>query len=175
MEELIELRTSSSIGAVLMHLRHSSKPRVPDKVIKRERAADLADTGSLSPEEEIYGQRQQSLRAVPYKEIVELRRFIEGSTPFATQHSVKGAEFDDVLVILGGGWNLYNWPQMLEVIQSGPSPKNEKAFRRARNLFYVAISRPKKRLAVVATQSLSSTALDAANYLFGKENIRDLY
>jgi DNA helicase-2/ATP-dependent DNA helicase PcrA len=175
MEKLIELRRDGSIGAVLAHLKQSRKPRIPDKVVKREIAGDMSGAGSLSSEEEVYGQRQQALRAVPYKEVIELRRFIEGNTPFATQHSVKGAEFDNVLVVLGGGWNMYNWPQMLEAIEIGTNSKNEKAFRRARNLFYVAISRPKKRLAVVATQTLSPAALKAANHLFGKENIRDLY
>ncbi len=49
-----------------------------------------------------------------------------------------------------------------------------KGFYRARNLFYVSISRPMKRLAVLASQSLSGTALLTVNNLFGSENIEDL-
>ncbi|WP_023270796.1 hypothetical protein [Acinetobacter gyllenbergii] len=47
-------------------------------------------------------------------------------------------------------------------------------FHRARNLFYVSISRPMTRLAVLATQTLSDTALVTVNNLFGSENIEDL-
>lgn len=39
-------------------------------------------------------------------------------TAFATQHSVKGAKFENVLVILGGGRNHYNWPQLFELLHT---------------------------------------------------------
>jgi len=39
-----------------------------------------------------------------------LFKYLEGYTPFSTQHKIKGAEFDDVLVILDNGkWNNYNF------------------------------------------------------------------
>ena len=118
--------------------------------------------------------RHKALRDVAYNEVAELVKFIEGSTPFATQHSVKGAEFENVVVILGGGWNHYNWPQLLELIESkAVTPKTFKGYHRARNLFYVSISRPKKRLAVLATQTLSSTALAGVTRLFGASNVHD--
>lgn len=96
-------------------------------------------------------------------------------TPFATQRSVKGAEFENVLVVLGGGWNHYNWPQLLELIETKAlNAKNTKGFYRARNLFYVSISRPMTRLAVLATQTLSDKALTAVGHLFGNDNVEEL-
>lgn len=107
--------------------------------------------------------------------MIELVKFVEKRTPFATQHSVKGAEFENVLVVLGGGWNHYNWPQLLELFETGElDAKNSKGFYRSRNLFYVSISRPMTRLAVLATQTLSTNALAAVNRLFGKDNVEEL-
>ena len=99
----------------------------------------------------------------------------EKQTPFATQHSVKGAEFENVLVVLGGGWNHYNWPLLLDLIETKAlNAANMKGFYRARNLFYVSISRPMKRLAVLATQTLSTTALTTATKLFGEASVEAL-
>ena len=96
-------------------------------------------------------------------------------TPFATQHSVKGAEFENVLVVLGGGWNHYNWPQLLELINTKDfNNKNTKGFYRARNLFYVSISRPMTRLAVLTTQILTDSAIETVNQLFGSDNVEEI-
>lgn len=44
-----------------------------------------------------------SLREVPYKEIVSLCRYLSGHSPFETKHGIKGAEFENVLVVVGRG------------------------------------------------------------------------
>ena len=101
-----------------------------------------------------------------------VEQYVSGSTPFATQHSVKGAQFPNVLVVLSGGWNQYNWPRLLEQVQTGKITAAHRAgYYRARNLFYVALSRPKKRLAVLATQELNADALLAAEHLFTPEMV----
>src|SRR3546814_3714825 len=87
-------------------------------------------------------------------------RFIEGHTPFATKHGVKGAEFENVLVVVGRGWNKYNFAQMLEWIDAGPPPDKLEFFENNRNLFYVACSRPKVRLALLFTQVLTANTQD---------------
>ncbi len=75
-----------------------------------------------------------------------------------------------MLVILGRGWNLYNFNQMLEWANNIPAGKQD-SYERNRNLFYVACSRPKKRLALLFTQELSDAAVVTLDQLFGKENI----
>ncbi len=141
------------------HLKTTKRPLPPDRIIRREEELlSFIDT----PKEEWSStlQRYNKLREIEYKEVIEVTRFIEKQTPFATQHSVKGAEFENVLVVLGGGWNHYKWPQLLELLETKKLNRaNTKGFYRARNLFYVSISRPMTRLAVLATQSLSDTAL----------------
>lgn len=171
MAALSALRLSGSIGNVLDLLSQTRRPQLPDAVQRRE--GELAQWGAEPADDEPKSvSRLRRLKAVPYSEIVALSGFVEGSTPFATKHGVKGAEFDNVLVVLGGGWNHYNWPQLLELLDSGNvTSQNERAFSRARNLLYVALSRPKRRLAVLVTQSLSDSALNALSSLFGEGNV----
>lgn len=174
MEKLNRLRSEGTIGDVIDHLKACRRPQLSDRVMRREEELALLN-GAPVPDDASQLARHRQLREVPYSEVVELVKFVERNTMFATQHSVKGAEFENVLVVLGGGWNHYNWPQLLELLQTGAiNKKNTMGFHRTRNLFYVSISRPKKRLAVLATQTLSPTALKAAAKLFGDENVHAL-
>lgn len=167
MDRLLQLREEGTIGAVLDHLQATKRPVLPDRVLRREE--ELRQLGGEPiPDDATALRRHDALRAVAYPEVISLVKFVEKQSPFATQHSVKGAEFENVLVVLGGGWNHYNWPTMLELIETKAlTAANTKGFYRARNLFYVSISRPMKRLAVLATQTLSNTALTSAAKLFG--------
>ncbi len=169
MGELAKLRAEATIGDVVDLLKRTRRPRLPDRIDRRERDLAAINDGEEVPRSLL---EYQLVREAPYQELVRLADFVEGRTPFATQHSVKGAEFDNVLVVLGGGWNHYNWPQLFELLNTGAvTSKNEKGFHRARNLFYVAISRPKLRLAVLATQTMSPIALNTAGQLFGSDNV----
>jgi DNA helicase-2/ATP-dependent DNA helicase PcrA len=77
-----------------------------------------------------------------------------------------------VLVVVGRGWNRYNFGEMLELagLQAIPTVKQE-AFERNRNLFYVACSRPRRRLALLFTQVLTPAAMDTLKHWFGEEAI----
>ncbi len=174
MDHLVKLRAEGTIGEVLDLLKNTKRPRIADHVAKREE--DIAQLEAEPAEGESKAVRRHlNLRDVAYKELVALVAFINGFTPLATQHSVKGAQFKNVLVILSAGWNHYNWPRFLDYLNTGRIPEKERAgFYRARNLFYVAVSRPEKRLAVLATQTLSDSALAAAEKLFGASNVLPL-
>ena len=92
--------------------------------------------------------------------------------PFETKHGVKGAEFENVLVVVGRGWNQYNFGEMLELSALGAVPMAKAAsFERNRNLFYVACSRPKRRLTLLFTQHLSAVALGTLAVWFGENAI----
>ncbi len=174
MDALQKLRAEGTVGQVIDHLKVTRRPSPPDRVLRRDEEL-IALNGDPIPEDASALMRYSKLRDIPYGEVVEVIKFIEKLTAFATQHSVKGSEFENVLVVLGGGWNHYNWPQLLELIETNAlNAKNTKGFYRARNLFYVSISRPMTRLAVLATQSMPDTALAAVNRLFGHDNIEEL-
>jgi DNA helicase-2/ATP-dependent DNA helicase PcrA len=174
MDKLQQLRANGTIGQVIDHLKKTRRPPPPDRVLRRDDEL-AALNGEAIPDETSALKRYSSLRDVAYSEVIELVKFVEGLTPFATQHSVKGAEFENVLVVLGGGWNHYNWPKLFELLETQAFDKsNTKGYYRARNLFYVAISRPMTRLAVLATQKMSNTALATATRLFGEDNVEEL-
>ncbi|MCZ4343951.1 UvrD-helicase domain-containing protein [Sphingomonadaceae bacterium G21617-S1] len=170
MQALIALRLSGSIGEVIDFIAEQPHMRLPEAVEDREQR--LADVGPEPVEGESRRVTQlRKLRAVPYTELIALDRFIDGHTPFATKHGVKGAEFENVLVIVGRGWNKYNFAQMLEWIDAGPPADKTAFFESNRNLFYVACSRPKVRLALLFTQILSANAMAKLTAWFGAANI----
>ena len=169
-QELIELRQTGTIGQVIDFMRAQAHMRVPEAVVDRE--DQLAAVGADPVEDEPRRVTQlRKLREVPYTELIAVDAFIDGHTPFATKHGVKGAEFENVLVIVGRGWNKYNFAQMLEWMDPGPPEDRVAFFESNRNLFYVACSRPKRRLALLFTQVLSAAALAKVSELFGEENV----
>lgn len=173
MEKLCKLRATSTIGAVIDHLRQTKKPHLPDVIEQKEQALEKYVEGSDS-EKSI--ERQRDFKKVSYQEILALDRFIDEKTPFSTKHGVKGAEFENVLVVFGRGWNQYNFNQFLEwagAPEKIPSDKRD-AYERNRNLFYVTCSRPKKRLALLFTQRLSNRALETLVKWFGDGSIKSI-
>ena len=173
MDTLLELRAKDTIGAVQDHLRRSKRPRLPDEVEHRER--ELEQFGQAQETEESSSiTRLRKLREVPYQEIINLTRFIDEKTPFSTKHGVKGAEFENVLVVFGRGWSRYNFNRFLEWAGTPIPPDKTDTFERNRNLFYVTVSRPKKRLALLFTQRLTDSAIATLTNWFGDTAIHSL-
>jgi DNA helicase-2/ATP-dependent DNA helicase PcrA len=171
MDRLIELRTSGTIGQVIDLLKETRKPRLPDSVLRTEEMLASATREEIDASRTL--KQIESLRPLPYKELIALSDFINDHTPFATKHGVKGAEFESVLVVLGRGWNQYNWNQFLEWFPNRFPTDKEASYLRNRNLFYVACSRPKKNLALLFTQLLTPTALNTLQSWFGASNISE--
>ena len=108
------------------------------------------------------------VRQLPFKEIINLYNFEEDLTPYSTQHGVKGAEFDNVFVILDNGkWNQYNFKYLFEETSG-----KETIIERTKKMFYVCCSRAKNNL-VVFYHKPSDKVLDMAGYWFGKDNLID--
>ena len=87
-------------------------------------------------------------------------------TPFSTQHKTKGAEFDNVLVVLDNGrWNNYNFEKLF--IASGDALQ-ETVVQRTRKIFYVCCTRAKDNLAVYY-HNPSEEVLSKAREWFGED------
>ncbi|MFC1574261.1 UvrD-helicase domain-containing protein, partial [Candidatus Latescibacterota bacterium] len=169
MDRLIELRENGSIGEILDHLIAVGRPRIPESVNNVETALLNASPEEINESRTL--SEIKELREVPYKQVISLAKYLNDYTPFSTKHGVKGAEFENVLVVLGRGWNHYNWNQFLEWAPSR-FPANKAVFyERNRNLFYVVCSRPKERLALLFTQELSERALSTLIDWFGSTAI----
>jgi len=173
MERLVVLREAGTVGAVIDHLRRVRRPRLPDAVEDREHELQSFDrnAGVDMPPALL---ELEAFRAVPYAEVVSLRRYHVGHSPFETKHGVKGAEFENVLVVVGRGWNIYNFREMLELAGREVPANRHANFERNRNLFYVVCSRAKTRLAILFTQELSADALATLENWFGADTIQRL-
>jgi DNA helicase-2/ATP-dependent DNA helicase PcrA len=105
------------------------------------------------------------VKGVRFKEFQALYEYLEGRTPFSTQHKTKGTEFDNVLVILdNGSWNKYNFENLF--LGGG----SETVLIRTQKLFYVCCTRAKERLAVYY-HSPSEKVITKAKEWFGEANV----
>jgi DNA helicase-2/ATP-dependent DNA helicase PcrA len=175
MDALLKARVQGTVGDVIDHLRQTSRPRLSESLEKKHKEFDEFDdsTGVEMPRS---FSELAALRSVPYVEIRNLADYLTGYSPFETKHGVKGAEFENVVVVVGRGWNQYNFNEMLELAQDPKNvpTKRHDAYERNRNLFYVACSRPKRRLALLFTQKLSDDALKTLGDWFGRGTIEAL-
>lgn len=105
------------------------------------------------------------VKDVKFSEFQKLYEYLEGKTPFSTQHKTKGAEFNNVLVILdNGGWNNYNFEKMF---LGTASPSVEE---RTRKIFYVCCTRAKENLAVFFHDP-NKQVIEKGKEWFGDENV----
>ena len=109
------------------------------------------------------------VKSLQFKEFQALYEYLEGRTPFLTQHKTKGAEYDNVLVILdNGGWPSFNFKYLFE-----NTPNKDSVINRTRKLFYVCCTRAKEEL-VVYFHSPTNQVIDQAKEWFGEENVINL-
>lgn len=171
MTALSNLRNEGSVGQVVDLLKVTKKPRLSNKIEEREQRlseVNFIQVAERNEDDARFADRLNALRAIPYYEIPNLSKYIDNKTLYSTKHGVKGAEFENVIVVLGRGWNQYNWNQFLEFVNSGNIPADKVDFyERNRNLFYVACSRPKNRLCLLFTQHLSAGGLAGLATYFG--------
>lgn len=175
MTALLAIRQSGTVGEVLDQLNATGRPRLPE-LIQHELRTSKNETRETNGDAPTTLRRLPELRKVKYQEVIALAQFNNEQTPFSTKHGVKGAEFENVVVVFGRGWNQYNFNEFLELASTPtkiPAAKRE-FFERNRNLFYVTCSRPKKRLALLFTQELSPGALGTLANFFGQNAIRSL-
>ena len=105
------------------------------------------------------------VKDVKFSEFQKLYEYLEGQTPFSTQHKTKGAEFDNVLVILdNGGWNNYNFGNLF--LGTGSAS----VLDRTQKIFYVCCTRAKENLAVFF-HNPDAQVITKAKEWFGDSNV----
>lgn len=105
---------------------------------------------------------------IPFAQFQQLFDYLEGHTPFSTQHKTKGAEYSNVLVILdNGNWNQYNFKSLFE------GEGTQSVLERTQKIFYVCCTRAKEKLAVFYHEPPASV-LEKAKEWFGEANVVDL-
>lgn len=105
------------------------------------------------------------VKDVKFSEFQKLYEYLEGQTPFSTQHKTKGAEFNNVLVILdNGGWNNYNFGNLF--LETGSAS----VLDRTQKIFYVCCTRAKENLAVFF-HNPDANVIIKAKLWFGRDNV----
>lgn len=160
--------------------------RIADKLALKNNIESLVNVGDKTIEEVINDAQEKGIcllddkledfraknkylydrvKKVRFSEFQKLYDYLEGKTPFSTQHKTKGTEFNNVLVILdNGGWNNYNFENLF--LNSG----TESVLGRTRKIFYVCCTRAKDNLAVFYHKP-SQQVIDKATEWFGINNI----
>lgn len=106
------------------------------------------------------------VKEVKYKEFCNVYEYVEGFTPFSTQHNIKGAEFDNVFVVLDNGrWNDYNFKYLFT-----NRTDKETILKRTQKIFYVCCTRAKKNL-VVFYHKPDAAVIKQAKEWFGNGNV----
>ena len=106
---------------------------------------------------------------VEFKEFQNLYYYLEGYTPFSTQHKIKGTEYSKVFVILdNGGWSNYDFSSLF-----GCGSQNENVIKRTHKLFYVCCTRAKNDL-VVYYHDPTPEVINSAKIMFGECNVKNL-
>ncbi len=160
---------------------------IADKRILRDNIENLINVGNKTVEEVINDAHEMHIclideklerfklekeyiynrvKSIKYSEFQKLYEYLEGKTPFSTQHKTKGAEFNNVLVVLdNGGWNNYNFESVF--VDNG---KSETIKSRSLKIFYVCCTRAKENLAVFYHKP-SANVIAKAQEWFGKDNV----
>lgn len=170
LDRALQIKSTGTIGDMLDLLMETNIPQISSKVKDSEiklKNLVLQPPEGLDEAKSIFVSKLSKFHSISYQELSCLGAYIDDKTPFSTQHGVKGAQFDNVLVICGRGWNQYNWNQMLEWMDGYYPADKQDTFERNRNLFYVSCSRAKHNLTLLFTQELSQQSITVLDNIFG--------
>lgn len=150
---------------IIAHLQGMSNRTIEDVIQyahdngicrKDDKLSDFIETKKY-----VYDQVKQ----VEFQEFQDLFNYLEGYTPFSTQHKIKGAEFNNVLVILdNGNWAKYNFQYLFE--NSGTESVRERTLK----LFYVCCTRAKENLVIYYHNPSQAVQIQAIEW-FGQSNV----
>jgi len=109
------------------------------------------------------------VKEIKFSAFQNLFYYLEGFTPFSTQHKIKGAEFDDVLVILDNGkwYSDYNFRNLF--VGGG----SEYVLAQTQKIFYVCCTRSKENL-IVYMDNPEQGIIGKAEQWFGKANVHKI-
>ena len=107
----------------------------------------------------------ERIKKITFKQYRKSVIYLKEFSPICTQHSVKGSEYDNVLLILESNWNKYDFNTLF-----GKGSSNLTVQKRTKKLFYVCITRAKRNL-IIYLPTQDSEILEKAKEFFGEENV----
>lgn len=110
----------------------------------------------------------ERIKNISFKEYINSIAYLKEYSPLCTHHSVKGSEYDNVLLILASDWKKYDFKTLF-----GRGSQKPSISERTKKLFYVSITRAKNNL-VVYMPTNDSKIISKAKEYFGEENVFSL-
>lgn len=166
LKEELAIARENRIIDVLRVIEKSELVGIPDKVNFWLRTYKSNSEGTLfcnRPIKEFY--------EIQYSEVLNAIEFQKPDAEFSTDHGVKGEEYDNILFVMGRGWNNYKFDEVLYRKPEELSGKDYDMYIRNRNLFYVCCSRARKNLAIFITVPVGALFRKYLSDVFGEENI----
>lgn len=166
-KQLVEARTQKAINVIELVYQTGLIP-IPPKLDGYYRLYHDAPETIYIAEVTI-----RSFLELEYTQFLAVIDFLYPEAVFSTEHGVKGEEYDNVVFVVGKGWNQYQFETYAPMITGhSPVPKGKEAsFERNRNLFYVCCSRSKKRLFLFVTVPVEPIFKAFLTDLIGEDNI----
>lgn len=166
--KILKLSDKNELQSKIEDLKSSAKT-IEDLI-------SLADRNMLVPIDDKLNEfikedseRYDKIKELDRIQVEKVYNYIEGYSPYSTQHGIKGAEFENVFVVLdNGNWSKYNFKYLFE-----NTPGKEPIIDRTRKVFYVCCSRAKNNL-VVFFHKPSATVIAKAKIWFGEDNVREI-
>lgn len=149
--EILE-KPSASIGDVAIHLRDTGLWAFDERF---EHALPRTSTATETPELNSSDLAVKKMLACPAQELRPYERYISEGSPYSTQHGVKGAQFDRVLVVLDeeeSNYNTYDYERVFadELARAADraafKADGDNTWSRTLRLLYVCCTRAKRGL-----------------------------
>ena len=186
LEEIIGLYEANKLNDFLRMTKFSIRDRNDKILLKQtvnylinkdnktiEEVLEFAKVKGLLKEDELFNDYisnkgfylWERIKKIPFKQYRNSILYLKEFSPFCTQHSVKGSEFDNVLLILESNWNKYDFNTLF-----GKGSINSNVQLRTKKLFYVCITRAKKNLIIYMPTNDSDIIIKAKEF-FGENNV----
>lgn len=186
LEEIIELYEANKFNDFLritkfsihnkndkIYLKQAIDYLVNEKNKTIEEVLEFAEGKRLLKEDELFSDYisnkgfylWERIKKLPFKQYRKSVFYLKEFSPNCTQHSVKGSEYDNVLLILESNWNKYDFKTLF-----GKGSQSDSVQLRTKKLFYVCITRAKKNL-IIYMSTRDSEIVGEAKKFFGEENV----
>ena len=189
LEEIIELYEANKFNEFLRITKFSIHNRNDKICLKQaidylvneenktiEEVLEFAEAKGLLKEDELFSDYilnkgfylWERIKKITFKQYRKSVLYLKEFSPICTQHSVKGSEYDNVLLVLESDWNKYDFNTLF-----GKGSPNSNVQLRTKKLFYVCITRAKKNL-IIYMPTNDSDILRKAKEFFSEENVIDI-
>lgn len=168
MDKLDSIRKSGTVKNVLDYIFDHNILNKPHRIIDFEERISRV---SVDADEKIKKMKifYDLLMQIKYSELINFSNYIQEFTPFSTKHGVKGAEYENVLIVIDdASWNQYKFNDVFG------QKKGSGQYERTLNLLYVCCSRAKNKLAILSLSAMDAEAMKTINTWFENNKIFDV-